>query len=98
MTLTAADVAATLDNPEHLGFGYARTRADGLPEATVTALDAAVAAVANELGLTAGQLFHWSNSKHGRWLTDAVWGRGEPATPATVREYLTARTVAQAQA
>jgi hypothetical protein len=86
--LTTADLEATLDDGRHLGFGYACSR--DLAARTRARLDRAVVAVANELGLDAEQLFQWANSKGGRWLTDAVAGRDEAATRATVRKYLSA--------
>lgn len=96
--LTAADVAATLDDPRHLGYGYNETRKHGMPTAKMAALDRAVAAVANELGLTAEALFHWSNSKHGRWLDDAIDGREEGPSLDTVRKHLNRRAVQEAMA
>lgn len=66
--LTQTDLDAALSDERHYGFGYA-TR-DELPARIRQALDAAVLEVANEIGVTREQLFHWANSKDGRWLCD----------------------------
>jgi len=86
--LTAADVAATLDDPRHEGWGYGCSVRYQVPEQVVADLDAAVAAVANELRLTPEQLFQWSDSKHGRWLWDDVHGCDAPPTVETVRKHM----------
>jgi hypothetical protein len=72
--LTTADFEKMFANPEWEGFGYLgeRTREDR--EDLVAAADAQVLADANEMGLTAEQLFVWANSKAGRWFGDCVFG------------------------
>lgn len=88
IALTTADVERTLLDDRHLGFGYASSL--HLPHALRARLDASVVAVANELGLDYEQLFAWSNSKYGRWLT----GHG-PASVSlgVVRKYLNAEAI-----
>jgi hypothetical protein len=90
--LTVDDLHATLADERHLGFGYACC--DVLPPGKRERLDRAIVAVANQLELDRETLFHWSNSKHGRWLADAAYGRDEPATRATVRTLLNPEAVA----
>jgi len=85
--LTVADLHATLADERHLGWGYACT--SDLPQGKRDALDRAIVGVANEEGLTAEELFDWSNSKWGRWLTDDLMGRNGRPTRANVRRYLT---------
>lgn len=92
--LTVADLHATLEDERHLGWGYACTR--DLGESVVARLDRNVVHVANELGLDYERLFHWANSKYGRWLTDGLWGRAERPTRETVRVYLNGDAVAKA--
>lgn len=89
------DLQMALEDDRHLGFGYAT--ADVIGSASRRrSLDRAVVAVANEVGLDSETLFHWTNSKWGRWLVDGVHGRNEPPTRATVRAYLNPSAVAEA--
>jgi hypothetical protein len=88
-------IERALADGRHLGFGYACTR-DIESESKRQRLDRATVAVANELGLDDETFFHWANSKYGRWLADAVLGRDEPPTKATVRQYLNPPAVEQA--
>jgi hypothetical protein len=83
MALTVQDLEATLEDERHLGYGYACSR--DLSPSKATRLDRAVIAVANELDLDQEDLFEWSNSKHGRWLTDRIYGRNASISRATVR-------------
>ncbi len=92
--LTVQDLHETLADERHLGFGYACCR--DLPEATADRLDRAIVAVANEMELDRETLFHWSNSKYGRWLYDAVYGREEPPTQKTVRGLLNEAAIRRA--
>jgi hypothetical protein len=87
MNLSTEDLQRTLSDERHLGWGYACC-GDIESESTKERLDRAVVAVANDLGLDYEVLFHWSNSKYGRWLADGIIGCGESATRATVRRYL----------
>lgn len=95
MTITTESIEQALADERHLGWGYACTR-DIESESKRDRLDRATVAVANELGLDAETFFHWTNSKYGRWLTDAVLGRGEPPTKATVRQLLNPSAIEQA--
>lgn len=95
-SLTVTDLRQTLADERHLGFGYACC--SDLPETTRERLDRAVVAVANELHLSPEDLFHWSNSKYGRWLYDAVQGNDKPPTRATVRDLLNPEAVRLAEA
>ena len=83
MTLTIADLHATLEHEDHLGWGYSLIT--DLPDSTRSRVDKAIVAVANEAKLTTDELLVWSNSKHGRWLYDRIYGNGAAATQATVR-------------
>lgn len=85
--LTTDDLERTLADDRHLGFGYACTL-DIASSSKRVSLDRAIVAVANELGLDYEQLFDWSNSKYGRWLADAVVGRGAKPNRETVRYFL----------
>lgn len=87
--LTVEDLHATLEDEDHLGFGYACCH-DDLPAGKLRRLDAAIVAVANEEHLSHEDLFKWSNSKYGRWLADAVHGRDATPTRETVRQLLSA--------
>jgi len=81
--LVVADLETALKREDHAGFGYAERRyLDGTRQREI---DAAVIEVANELLMTADDLFTWADSKYGRWLIDGVYGRNEPATVETVR-------------
>jgi hypothetical protein len=91
-TLTLDDLEDCLNDEEHLGWGYAIR--DNLSASRQARADKAVVAVANELGLTKRQLFHWTNSKYGRWMIDGMYGRDEGISRATVRNYLNHDAVA----
>jgi hypothetical protein len=91
--LTVADLYETLNDERHLGWGYATL--DVLGDSKRDRVDRAIVAVANDLGLTYEELFNWSNSKHGRWLADRVYGNDAPATQATVRKELTREIITQ---
>jgi hypothetical protein len=82
MPLTTTSLQNVLADERHLGFGYATS--DVLPPSRRERLDRAVVAVANDLGLDEETLFHWTNSKYGRWLVDLVYGNDAPPTQATV--------------
>lgn len=84
--LTTDDLDACLADDDHLGWGYAI--ASDLSNSKRERLDRAVVAVANELGLSKRDLFHWTNSKYGRWLVDGIYGRDESPSKASVRHYL----------
>lgn len=89
--LTVADLHATLEHEDHLGWGYACCH--DLSESRLARLDRAIVAVANEAQLTKAELLTWSNSKHGRWLHDRVYGNDAPPTRATVRKELSREIV-----
>lgn len=89
--LTTADLDAAIAREDHHGWGYAQRRY--LDSAAQRSLDQAVVVVANELGLTADELFAWTDSKPGRWLCDAVYGRSEVATVDTVRGCLNRQVI-----
>lgn len=86
MSLTIADLDASLARDDHLGWGYATARS--LDVVRRELLDRAIVDVANELGLDADGLFLWANSKNGRWLVDAVYGRDALPDADTVRDFL----------
>lgn len=92
--LSMDDLDAALGSEDHLGYGYAIS--SDLPSRKRLALDHSVVAVANDLDLDAETLFHWTNSKWGRWLVDGVYGRDETPTKATVEKYLNPKAVAEA--
>lgn len=92
--LTRHDVADCLNDDRHLGFGLAE--ASVMTSRNRERLFAAVARRANDLSLTKEELFHWTNSKHGRWLVDSVYGCGEPVA-AAVASHMTAERVAEVQ-
>lgn len=94
-TLSVEDLHRTLEDERHLGFGYACC--DVVTGSRAGRLDSAIVYVANELGLSYEDLFHWSNSKYGRWLADGVYGRDESPTRATVRHYLNPEAVRVSQ-
>lgn len=72
--LTIEDLHATLENPDHLGWGYACC--EDLSERLRHNVDVVIVRLANEQGWRQSDLFHWSNSKHGRWLSDHLtWQR-----------------------
>ena len=90
--LTVADLHATLNDGRHLGFGYAEV--DIYVEGkTREQLDATIVEVANELGMSREDLFHWSNSKYGRWMGDAVYGRNAPPNRETVESLLSPEAI-----
>lgn len=94
--LTITDLHETLAHEDHLGWGYACL--DVLSDSKRKRIDRAIVAVANELSLTTDQLFMWSNSKHGRWLADRVYGNDAPINRATVRTELNERVIADLEA
>lgn len=89
--LTVEDLHATLEDERHLGWGYATT--EELNDRERRNLDVVVIEIANEQGWTKDQLFEWSNSKYGRWLSDLVYGRGwtqkQMRTELDFRQYVT---------
>jgi hypothetical protein len=90
--LTTEDLTTALNDDRHQGWGYAEADLIGSTSKRER-LDRVVVAVANELGMNAEQLFEWTNSKYGRWLTDDVHGcNASPSTP-TVRRYLNAEAL-----
>lgn len=94
--LTVEDLHRTLEDDRHLGYGYASCSLV-LSGTRMDRLDRAIVAVANELRLSYNDLFHWSNSKYGRWLADGIYGRDESPTRANVRRYLNAEAVRVSQ-
>lgn len=94
-TITRHDVADCLTDDRHLGFGLAESHL--LTSRKRDQLFTAIAAVAVELGITKEELFHWTNSKWGRWLIDGVYGCDEPINRATVRRCMDAQKVAEVQ-
>lgn len=97
--LTVDDISRALADERHLGWGYTCTRDLGAEygrQSDQDQLDRNVVAVANELGLDYDTFFHWTNSKYGRWLADAVIGRNESVTEGTVRGCLNREAVAAA--
>jgi len=75
ITLTAADFDRMMSDDRWLGYGYLGERRNRLEEGDSTvAADALAVAAANELGLTYDEVFHWANSKDGRWFGDCMFG------------------------
>lgn len=95
MKLTLTHLEEALGHEKHLGFGYATRDSLASPRTlgTLAKLDCAVVDVANELKLNFEELFHWTNSKYGRWLVDDVYGNDSPPTKATVRRNLNKKAV-----
>lgn len=95
--LRVEDLERALADERHLGWGYAGR--GYLAKATADRLDRAVVTAANELGLDYETLFHWTNSKNGRWLADAACDQNRP-TSAEIRDlartYLNPATIASA--
>lgn len=93
MSLGLQDLDDAVEDQRHLGWGYSTK--SGLPNRAQATLDCAVIDVANELELNYEELFHWTNSKYGRWLVDTIGGK--TPTKAAVRKYLNAEAVKDAQ-
>jgi hypothetical protein len=74
MKLTIDNLEAALADERHLGVGYWESRSVEMPKRKLERLDRAVIRQANALGLDQERLFHWTNSKYGRWLVDDVYG------------------------
>jgi hypothetical protein len=91
--LTVADLHDTLTHEDHLGWGYACVASID-SDAVRARIDRHIVRAANDLGLTADELFMWSNSKYGRWLSDEVGESLRDATLAKVQRYLSAETIA----
>jgi hypothetical protein len=85
--LTIEDLHQTLCDDRHLGYGYACCT-DIESTSKRLRLDKSIVAVANELGLDYETLFHWSNSKNGRYLADGILGCNESPSRENVRHYL----------
>ena len=92
---TKEDVYEALNDDRHGGWGLA-TAAYSLSDSIRERLYAAVAAVANELGLDEEDFFLWTNSKSARWLVDSI--PPSPPTRATVRKYLNVEAIERLQA
>lgn len=71
-TLTVEDLLNTVADDRHLGWGFACVTGYGLNDEEFGRTMRNVVAVANELGLDYEDLFMWSNSKNGRWLSDQM--------------------------
>jgi hypothetical protein len=71
-TLTTKDIEAGYEDERWLGWGYLgeRDRTDGPTDRA----DAIVLRFAAERGWDAEDLFHWANSKDGRWFGDWAFG------------------------
>jgi hypothetical protein len=69
--MTRTDIEAGLEDERWLGWGYLgeRSRTDD-----TAAADALVLRFAAERGWDAEDLFHWANSKDGRWFGDWAFG------------------------
>jgi hypothetical protein len=94
--LTQEDVERAIwEDERHLGWGLAIS--ENLNENLQGRLHRAVAKQATKLGLTYDELFHWTNSKLGRWTVDGVYGCDMSPT-AAVAAYMTAEQVAEVQA
>ena len=80
--VTVDDLLSGYDDSRWLGFGYLGARRNELSERPerVRLADLIVVKVANEQGWDRETLFHWANSKLGRWFGDAVFGSTEPVT------------------
>lgn len=91
--LTQDDLDAALADERHLGFGYAGRQ--HLDADTRAQLDKGVLEVANMLVLTREDLFHWTNSKYGRWLCDHA-SDGNTSL-GRVSDYLNPDTIAEAR-
>lgn len=76
--LTTADLDQMTTNENWGGFGYLGGRQNALDEGRtelVAKADAMVLGAANELEMTAIQLFNqWANLKVGRWYADCWFG------------------------
>lgn len=93
--VTVEALHATLEDERHGGWGY-QCVADVVTGVRRERLDKAIVSVANELRLNDELLFHWSNSKNGRWLADAVYGCSESPSRETVRKLMGPRAMRRA--
>jgi len=71
--LTVALIEAGYNDDRYLGWGYLNERRNADP-ALVAVADALVIRLANQERWTAEILFHWLNSKNGRWFADEIFG------------------------
>jgi len=74
--LTTADIDAGLTDERWLGWGYLGERSRS--EQNATEADAVVLRFARVLGWDREDLFHWMNSKDGRWFGDWAFGCDGP--------------------
>jgi hypothetical protein len=84
-TLTAAVFDEFSRDDRWLGFGYLGERRNRLSDIDpdrpaepdlVAAIDQRIVDHANAEGWTRDDLFHWANSRDGRWFGDVVFGGG----------------------
>lgn len=74
-TLTAQDIEAGYDDARWCGWGYLQGR-HYEDAAEVAKADQYVLGMAARQGWDAEDLFHWANSKDGRWFGDWFFGSG----------------------
>lgn len=81
--LTVADITAGYEHADYNGWGYLGARASygyeyadsmGDELAAIDHADAIILANAEANGWDAETLFHWLNSKKGRWFGDLAFG------------------------
>lgn len=70
--LTTTDITAGYEDERWLGWGYLQGRTND--EEIDAGADAYVLARAAERGWDREDLFHWMNSKDGRWFADWYFG------------------------
>jgi hypothetical protein len=84
--LTAADLDACERDDRWLGHGYLGWRSGPCTRGWTSIVDRAVLELANEHGWDRELLFHWCNSKCGRWFGDDAYGAEEKPTTSVVVE------------
>lgn len=77
--LTTQDITNGYDDTRWLGWGYLGERIRHAD--TAARADAIVLRFAAQHGWNAEDLFHWANSKDGRWFGDWAFGCTDPAEP-----------------
>lgn len=92
--ITKTDLTNALADDRQIGWGYAGERdswmnredSERASKRQITAIDSAVVSLANKFGWDYEMLFHFTNSKFGRWFADTTFGFSVKDTATAIRK------------